>query len=84
MCLKFAVRGQYQGYKNEDDVDKDSKTETFAAMKLFIDTQRFKGVPFYLRAGKMMPKSAVYVSMSLYRLVTFCLRSTVARKSETF
>jgi len=60
---KFVIRGQYQGYRSEGDVDNNSKTETFAAMKLFIDTERFKGVPFYLRAGKMMPKSTVYVSI---------------------
>jgi len=49
------VRGQFQGYLNESGVAKDSKTETFAAMRLEINSWRWKGVPFYIRAGKCMP-----------------------------
>lgn len=59
------VRGQYtaaewkgaihKGYREEDKVDPDSRTETFVAMKLFVDNWRWHGVPFYLRTGKMMP-----------------------------
>lgn len=43
------------GYKNEEGVNKESKTETFAAVKLFINNWRWKGVPFYIRSGKRMP-----------------------------
>lgn len=57
------VRGQYKGYKNEKDVDLKSETETFAALKLFVDTPRFEGVPFYLRAGKKMAKDVVEISI---------------------
>jgi len=57
------VRGQYMGYKAEKDVDPNSKTETFAALKLFVDTPRFSGVPFYLRAGKKMAKDIVEISV---------------------
>lgn len=46
------VRGQYDGYIGEEGVLKNSPTETFAALKLFIDNWRWKGVPFYLRSGK--------------------------------
>ena len=60
---KFTVRGQYEGYLNEADVDKKSNTGTFNALKLFVDTDRFKGVPFYVRAGKHMPSSTVYISI---------------------
>jgi len=60
---KFIVRGQYNGYKKEKNVDSDSSTETFIAMKLFIDTTRFAGVPFYVRAGKKMAKAAVEISI---------------------
>jgi glucose-6-phosphate 1-dehydrogenase len=60
---KLTVRGQYDGYTKEKDVDSNSKSETFAALKLFVETERFKGVPFYLRAGKMMPKDSVYISI---------------------
>jgi glucose-6-phosphate 1-dehydrogenase len=60
-----AVRGQYgpgsvdgkkaRGYRQEDDVSRHSKTETFAALKLFVDTWRWQDVPFYLRSGKCLP-----------------------------
>lgn len=58
-----AVRGQYEGYKNEKDVSLTSNTETFVAAKLFVDTPRFEGVPFYLRVGKKMPKDLVEISV---------------------
>lgn len=60
---KNIVRGQYIGYKQEKDVVKDSRTETFAAIKLFVDTPRFEGVPFYIRAGKKMPKDVVEINI---------------------
>ncbi len=60
---KFVVRGQYAGYTNEKDVQKKSTTETFVAMKVFVDTPRFANVPFYLQAGKKMPKSIVEISV---------------------
>ena len=49
------VRGQFRGYRDEDGVAKNSQTETFAALKLEINSWRWKGVPFYLRAGKSLP-----------------------------
>jgi glucose-6-phosphate 1-dehydrogenase len=49
------VRGQFRGYRNENGVAKDSQIETFAALKLEINSWRWKGVPFYIRAGKNMP-----------------------------
>lgn len=58
-----AVRGQYDGYKNEKDVALDSNTETFVAIKCFVDTPRFAGVPFYIRAGKKMPQDVVEISI---------------------
>ncbi|MCL5010436.1 MAG: glucose-6-phosphate dehydrogenase [Patescibacteria group bacterium] len=60
---QFTVRGQYEGFTKEKDVEAFSETETFAAMKLFIDTPRFLGVPFYIRAGKKMPKDTVEISI---------------------
>lgn len=50
------VLGQYDGYHKVKDVEADSETETFAALKLFIDNERWSGVPFYLRSGKCMSK----------------------------
>jgi len=47
---------QVPGYREEPDVAQDSETETFAALRLFIDNWRWAGVPFYIRAGKRLPK----------------------------
>lgn len=60
---KFVVRGQYEGYQNEEKVGANSQTETFLAMKLFVDSERFQNVPFYVRAGKNMPKDSVSISI---------------------
>jgi len=49
------VRGQFRGYRDENGVAKDSQTETFAALKLEINSWRWKGVPFYIRTGKCLP-----------------------------
>jgi glucose-6-phosphate 1-dehydrogenase len=49
------VRGQFAGYRNEPGVAKDSRVETFAALRLKINSWRWKGVPFYIRAGKNLP-----------------------------
>jgi glucose-6-phosphate 1-dehydrogenase len=48
------VFGQYDGYRDEDDVADDSERETFAALEVWVDTWRWSGVPFYLRTGKSM------------------------------
>src|SRR5216117_1327060 len=48
------VRGQFRGYRNEQGVAPDSQVETFAALQLEIDSWRWKGVPFYIRAGKCL------------------------------
>jgi glucose-6-phosphate 1-dehydrogenase len=57
------VRGQYSGYRGEKDVSPESKTDTFVAMKLFVDTERFREVPFYLRAGKGMERDLVDIKI---------------------
>ena len=49
------VRGQFRGYRDEPGVARDSTVETFAAVKLHIDTWRWAGVPFFIRAGKCLP-----------------------------
>ncbi|MEO7145853.1 MAG: glucose-6-phosphate dehydrogenase, partial [Bryobacteraceae bacterium] len=61
------VRGQFRGYRNEYGVASDSKVETFAAIRLHIDTWRWAGVPFYIRAGKRMPVTATEVVVELKR-----------------
>jgi glucose-6-phosphate 1-dehydrogenase len=52
---KNLVRGQFVGYQGEQGVAKNSQTETFAALRLEINSWRWKGVPFYIRAGKSLP-----------------------------
>lgn len=68
-----AVRGQYgggwmegkevNGYREEPKVEENSNTETFAAIKFFVDNWRWQGVPFYLRTGKRMHQSASVISI---------------------
>jgi glucose-6-phosphate 1-dehydrogenase len=60
---KYVVRGQYEGYKKEKDVAADSNTETFVAVKFFVESPRLTGVPFYVRAGKKMPEDMVEISI---------------------
>ena len=59
------VRGQFQGYRDEDGVKAESDVETFVALRLHIDTWRWAGVPFYIRAGKGLPITATEVMVNL-------------------
>lgn len=61
--LDFAARGQYQNYRNDPKVDPNSQTETFAALKIFIDNWRWQDIPFYLRTGKKMAKQIAEISL---------------------
>lgn len=62
---QHVVRGQFRGYRDEAGVAPDSQVETFAALKLHIDTWRWAGVPFYVRAGKRLPITATEVKVDL-------------------
>src|SRR5450432_20197 len=64
---KEVVRGQFRGYRSEQGVAKDSQVETFAALRLQIDTWRWADVPFYIRAGKNLPITATEVRVTLKR-----------------
>ena len=59
------VRGQYAGYRREPDVARDSDVETYCAVKLFIDSWRWEGVPWYLRSGKCLPETVGEVLVQL-------------------
>ena len=61
------VRGQFRGYRKEHGVAADSKMETFAALRLEIDSWRWKGVPFYIRAGKCLPVTCTEIVVRLRR-----------------
>jgi glucose-6-phosphate 1-dehydrogenase len=62
---KNLVRGQFRGYRMEPGVAPDSRVETFAALQLEIDSWRWRGVPFYIRAGKCLPVTCVEVLVRL-------------------
>jgi glucose-6-phosphate 1-dehydrogenase len=64
---KSTVRGQYEGYTAEPGVDPASVTETFAAVKFFIETWRWQGVPFYLRSGKMLKEKSSEILIQFRR-----------------
>ena len=61
------VRGQFRGYRSNEGVSRDSQVETFAALRLHIETWRWSGVPFYIRAGKQMPVTSTEVIVQLKR-----------------
>ena len=61
------VRGQFEGYRDEDGVAPDSDVETFAAVRVHIDSWRWAGVPFYIRAGKNLPVTCTEVRVELHR-----------------
>ncbi len=58
------VRGQYNGYRSEEGVDPESETETFIALKCFIDNWRWAGVPFFLRTGKRLAEGQRIISIA--------------------
>jgi len=72
------VRGQFRGYLQEKGVASDSKVETFAALRIEVDSWRWKGVPFYIRAGKNLPVTSTEV------LARFRKPPTVVRDSGLF
>jgi glucose-6-phosphate 1-dehydrogenase len=61
------VRGQFDGYRDQEGVAPDSDVETYAAVRLFIDSWRWAGVPFYIRAGKNLPVTCMEVRVELHR-----------------
>ena len=63
--LKDVIRGQFNGYRDEPGVNKDSQVETYVALRLFINSWRWKDVPFYIRAGKSLPTTATEVIVTL-------------------
>jgi glucose-6-phosphate 1-dehydrogenase len=62
---RSVVRGQYKGYRQESGVNSDSKMETFAAIRMEVDSWRWTGVPFLISAGKFMPVTATEVIVKL-------------------
>jgi glucose-6-phosphate 1-dehydrogenase len=80
---RSTVRAQYEGYTSEEGVESKSTTETFAAMRLFIDNWRWQGVPFYLRSGKMMKEKSSEIVIQFRRPPTQIL-DLQAGRTELF
>ncbi|MFD3003065.1 glucose-6-phosphate dehydrogenase [Pontibacter toksunensis] len=85
---KFAVRGQYgpgwmkgkqvPGYREEPDVDPNSGTETYAAVKFYLDNWRWQGVPFYLRTGKRMQEKSSSITIQFRPVPHLTFPTTMA------
>jgi len=67
LVAKNVVRGQFRGYRQEKGVAPNSQVETFAALELRINSWRWKGVPFYVRAGKCLPVTCTEIAVRLRR-----------------
>jgi glucose-6-phosphate 1-dehydrogenase len=80
---RFTVRAQYSGYREEGGVDPNSTTETFAALKCFVDNWRWQGVPFYLRSGKMLKEKSSEIVVQFRRPPTQIL-DIQAGRTELF
>jgi glucose-6-phosphate 1-dehydrogenase len=80
---KNLVRGQFRGYRQEPGVAPDSTVETFAALKLHIDSWRWRGVPFYIRAGKSLAVTCTEIQVHLRQPPTmyksYCLKPNYVR-----
>jgi glucose-6-phosphate 1-dehydrogenase len=78
------VRGQFRGYRQEPGVRSDSKMETFAALRLEVDSWRWKGVPFYIRAGKNLPVTCTEVLGRFRAPPTVIRESTLSQNHMRF
>ncbi|MFH0344586.1 MAG: glucose-6-phosphate dehydrogenase [Chromatiales bacterium] len=78
------VRGQFRGYRQEKGVAPDSKVETFAALRLEVDSWRWKGVPFYIRAGKNLPVTCTEVLGRFRKPPTVIRESTLSQNHLRF
>jgi glucose-6-phosphate 1-dehydrogenase len=81
---KNLVRGQFGGYRQEAGVKTDSNVETFAALRLDIDSWRWKGVPFYIRAGKNLPVTCTEVFARFRRPPTVLKDSILSHNHMRF
>ena len=77
---RSVVRAQYAGYRNEKNVAPDSVTETFVAMRLFVDNWRWAEVPFYLRTGKRMPRRLTEIAIQFKQPPFMLFRNTAIER----
>jgi glucose-6-phosphate 1-dehydrogenase len=81
-CGEVAVRGQYEGYRQEKDVDPSSSTETYVAMKLLIDDWRWADVPFYLRTGKKLPAKVTEIAIQFKEVPHLMFNKTAVEEID--
>jgi glucose-6-phosphate 1-dehydrogenase len=81
-CSNTVARGQYEGYRDERDVDDQSSTETFVAMKLLVDDWRWADVPFYLRTGKRLASKSTEVAIQFKRVPHLLFAKTAVEELE--
>lgn len=79
---EYCVRGQFQGYRDEEGVAKNSTVETFSAISFFVDSWRWEGVPFYVRTGKNLPVTVTEVLVELHRPPHMVFKETVAQRGN--
>ena len=82
LSKEHLVRGQFHGYREEAGVAPDSDVETFAALRLQIDSWRWQGVPFLVRAGKCLPVTAVEIMVDLHFPPQTVFHADNARRSN--
>jgi glucose-6-phosphate 1-dehydrogenase len=78
LTVDDVVRGQFRGYRSEKGVAADSQVETFVALRLWIDSWRWQGVPFFIRAGKHLPVTCTEVAVRLRQPPTLYREISVA------
>ena len=76
------IRAQYAGYTTEPGVDPRSRTETYVALRIFIDNWRWYGVPFLLRTGKRLPKRSSEISIYLKEIPPILFNANPAKRLE--
>lgn len=81
-CEHCVVRGQYEGYRDAEEVDAHSSTETFVALKLAIDNWRWAGVPFYLRTGKRLAAKATEVAIHFQQVPHLLFEKTAVEELD--
>ena len=82
LTARNVVRGQYRGYLDVPGVSPRSTVETYAAIRLDVDTWRWQGVPFYIRAGKCLPVTATEVVVQLRNPPDFLFKETIIGASN--
>lgn len=81
-CEMTVARGQYEGYRDEENIDPQSSTETYVAMKLMVDNWRWADVPFYLRTGKRMATKETEIVITFRQVPHLLFKKTAVEDLE--